>query len=146
MAELTDLERLVAEQACTRLVNAYALASDRSDYRTLADMYAEDGVFARPTVPDKLIEGREAIYQGFLARPPMTIRHVMANVVIDVQSASEATGESYIVMFRGPPGEGWQLPAMNPVALVGQFKDSFVKRDGKWLFKARMGSLAYAAS
>ncbi len=145
MAELTDLDRVLAEQACIRLVNQYAFASDRGDYEALAAMYTEDGVFARPTLPDKPVVGRQAIFEGFKARPPGTNRHVMTNVVVEVQSASEATGECYIVLYRGPAGEAGALPAMNPVPLVGQFKDRFVRQDGRWLFKERLGSLAYAA-
>jgi len=144
MAELSDLERLAIEHACTKLVNEYALASDRSDYAALAAMYTEDGVFARPTQPDPPTVGRETIHAAFQKRPPSTGRHVMANVVIHVLSPTEAEGECYIVLYRGPAPEGSALPPMNPVPLVGGFKDRFVKVDGKWLFKARLGSLAYA--
>lgn len=146
MAELSDLDRLLAEQACTKLVNEYALASDRSDYEALAAMYTEDGTFARPTQPDPPTVGRDAIYAAFQKRPPSTGRHVMANVVINVLGPTEATGECYIVLYRGPAPEGGALPAMNPVPLVGGFRDKFAKVDGKWLFKERIGSLAYAAS
>ena len=145
MAELSDLDRMLAEHACEKLVHQYAFASDRSDYRALADMYTQDGVFARPTLPDKPTVGREAIFTAFQARPPSTNRHVMTNVVIEAVSPTEATGECYIVLYRGPAPEAGALPAMNPVPLVGQFKDRFVKVDGRWLFKERLGSLAYAA-
>ena len=145
MAELSDLDRMLIEHACIKLVNRYALASDASDYEALAAMYTEDGVFARPTQPDPPTVGRETILAAFRKRPPSTGRHVMTNVTIDVLSPTEATGECYIVLYRGPAPEGSALPAMNPVPLVGQFKDRFVKVDGQWLFKARLGSLAYAA-
>ena len=144
MAELTDLERMLIEHACTRLVNAYAQALDRGDYEALAAMYAEDAVFARPTMPTDRVPGRTEIVARLQARPPATIRHVMADIVVDAVSPTEATGECYIVMFRGPaPGESGDLPPMNPVPLVGAFNDRFVRVDGRWVFKERLGSLAY---
>ena len=146
MAELADLDRMLVEHACIKLVNQYAYASDRGDYVALANMYTEDGLFARPTAPEVPLTSRADILAGFQKRPPSTGRHVMTNTVIEVVSATEATGECYIVLYRGPaPGEDGSLPAMNPVPLVGQFKDRFVKVDGQWLFKERLGSLAYAA-
>ncbi len=58
MAELSDLDRMLIEHACIKLVNRYALASDASDYEALAAMYTEDGVFARPTSGTGFIAGR----------------------------------------------------------------------------------------
>ncbi|MEI9964720.1 MAG: nuclear transport factor 2 family protein [Caulobacteraceae bacterium] len=112
MAELSDLDRMLVEHACETLVNAYALASDRADYEALAAMYTPDGVFARPTAPDSRIVGRAEIlaHSRPAARPPTGT--VMANTVIEAVSATEATGECYIVLYRGPAGEGGGLPAM----------------------------------
>jgi len=145
MADLTDLDRMLAEHACARLVNAYAQALDRGDYEALEAMYADDAVFARPTAPADRVVGRPEIVARLRARPAATLRHVAADIVIDVLSPAEATGASYIVLYRGPaPAENGALPTMNPVPLVGAFKDRFVKVDGRWVFKERLGSLAYA--
>ena len=145
--KLSELDQALIEQACAKLVNQYALASDRADYVALSNMYAPEGVFYRPTAPDVAVVGRAAILAAFQSRGPTVNRHVMSDIVVDAVSATEATGDCYIVLYRaaGPTPDG-ALPAMNPVPLVGQFKDRFVKLDGQWLFAERRGSLAYAAS
>ncbi len=130
---MTPTERLAIEAACARLVNLYANLNDAADWPAVAALYTPDGVMTRPTAPDAPIVGQAAILSGFIARPPRTTRHICANIVIDVDSATAARGESAMLLFTGstPP-------------LVGSFHDRFVLCDGGWRFAERRGSIHFA--
>lgn len=87
---------------------------------------------ARPTAPDVPIQGREAILAAFAARPPRRTRHVCSNVVVEVESPTNARGTSAMVLFTadGPP-------------LAGSFHDRFALTDDGWRFAERRGSLTF---
>ena len=145
MAEeaLSELERTVIEWRCEQLVQRFALLNDACEYDELAKLFTEDGVFARPTLPDQPMVGREVILEQFRKRPPRTIRHLMANVTITAESRDRASGVCYMILYSGPPpadGEKGPPKADGP-ALIGAFHDSFRKIDGEWLFSRRQGSL-----
>ncbi len=145
---LTEQDRALIEHRCIQLVNRFALLNDACDYEGLVALFTEDGVFARPTIPDQPMVGRAVILEQFRKRPPRTLRHLMANVVIDVQSATRATGVCYMILYAGPPpAEGEKgPPKTDSTPLIGAFHDEFVKVDGQWLFAKRQGSLGLAVS
>ncbi len=145
MAEeaLSEIERTVIEWRCEQLVQRFAVLNDASDFEELVKLFTEDGVFARPTIPDQPMVGRQVILEQFKKRPPRTIRHLMANVAITAESADRASGVCYMILYSGPPpaeGEKGPPKADGP-ALIGAFHDSFRKIDGEWLFSRRQGSL-----
>lgn len=141
---MTEVETLLAEQACERLIHAFARANDGRDFDTLAALLAEEATYARPTDPNNPIQGRDAIVAGFRARPETRIsRHLFSNSVVTVESATEARAISDVVLYMGAVVETGVAKA--EPALVGGFEDRFVKRDGRWLFLARKGSLALKA-
>jgi hypothetical protein len=125
-------DRRAIEQDCARLVALYANLNDAGRWDDVAALYAPDGRMARPTAPDDWIVGRDAILTAFLSRPARTTRHVCSNIVIDVVSESEATGESAMLLFtdEGAPK-------------VGSFHDRFVAVQGEWRFAERRGSLIF---
>jgi hypothetical protein len=129
---LTEENRRAIEQDCARLVALYANLNDAGRWDDVAALYAPDGRMARPTAPDEWTQGREAILAAFLARPARTTRHVCSNVVIDVLSDSEATGESAMLLFTGEGGPE-----------VGSFHDRFVRIEAGWRFAERRGSLTF---
>ena len=102
-------ERIEIERACERVVYAYSRALDLGDMSAAADFFAENGSFARPMAPDKVIQGREAIRAALLTRPKTLLtKHLATNVMIDVVSRDEAHGLSYLTMISTTP------PAMPP--------------------------------
>jgi hypothetical protein len=141
---ISGIERLEIEWRCAQLVNRFALLNDACDYDALAATFTEDGVFARPTIPDQPMIGRQTILEQFRKRPPRTIRHLMANVVITAENSDRATGICYMILYSGPAladgGNG--PPKADGPALIGAFHDTFRKVDGEWLFARRQGSLA----
>lgn len=130
---LSDDARRAIEADCTRLVNLYANLNDAADWAGVAALYAVDGLMTRPTAPDSPIVGREAILTALTARPPRTTRHVSANIVVEVENADRARGESAMLLFTGPG---------NP--LVGGYLDRFVRTPAGWRFAERNGLLLFS--
>jgi hypothetical protein len=88
---------------------------------------------ARPTAPDQPIVGRDAILAAFKGRPQRTTRHACSNIVIDVETATSARGQSAMLLFTSadkPP-------------LIGGFEDQFVLTDDGWRFAERRGTLTF---
>lgn len=136
-------ERLAIIQECNQLLARFALANDARDADTLAEMFVEDGIFIRPTKPDQPYAGREVIREAFRAKPAALVtRHVVANTVVDVVSASEARAQSYLLLYTAPATETG-LPKADAKQLFGAFDDRIVRdSDGVWKFRERRGSLA----
>lgn len=124
--------RRAIETACTRLINLYANLNDAANWAAVAALYAPDGVMTRPTAPDAPIIGQAAILAAFEARPRRTTRHICANIVIEVESATTARGESAMLLFTGAPAP-----------LVGSFYDRFVLTSAGWRFAERRGTLLF---
>ncbi len=130
--KVTDDERRTIEWECARLINAYANLNDAADWPAVAALYADDGVMTRPTAPDQPMTGRAAILAAFEARPPRTTRHICANIVITVEDADHASGESAMLLFTS---------AEAPI--VGSFHDRFVRTSDGWRFAERRGSIVF---
>ena len=107
---MTEEERRAIEADCERLIKRYVNLNDAQDWPAVAALYTEDARFARPSQPGVFVEGRAAILASFLARPARAQRHVIANVVIDVEDADNARAFSVIVLYMGDAAEDGGLP------------------------------------
>jgi ketosteroid isomerase-like protein len=140
---MTDDERRAIELDCERLIKRYVNLGDAQDWPAVAALYTADAVFRRPSGGDP-IQGREAILAGFLARPPRTQRHVIANVVVEVEDADHARAFSVIVLYQGDPASAGELPALSANSpLVGTFTDRLVRTPDGWRFAERVGALDF---
>ena len=90
-----------------------------------ADFFAENGSFARPMAPDKVIQGQEAIRAALLTRPKTLLtKHLATNVMIDVVSREEASGLSYLTMISTtPPAEAAAPYVSAGPVYFGEIKD-----------------------
>jgi hypothetical protein len=141
---MTPAERRAVEADVERLIKLYVNRNDAQDWEAVAALYTEDARFARPSKPGEFVEGRAAILAGFRARPPRAQRHVIANVVVDVESASAARAFSVIVLYQGNPAPEGELPAMSADSpLVGTFTDRLVLTEDGWRFAERVGGLDF---
>ena len=142
--KLTDDERRAIEADCERLIKLYVNLNDAQDWPAVAALYTEDARFARPSRPGVFVEGRAAILAGFLARPARAQRHVIANVVVDVEDETHARAFSVIVLYQGEPAPEGELPAMSANSpLVGTFTDKLVRTADGWRFAERVGGLDF---
>lgn len=138
---MTESEIFEIEWQCEKLCRQFANYNDRNDFKAVCNLFTEDGSFWRPSVPDTEIRGREAIYEAFLQRPPLVIRHIVSNCLIDVLSGTEATGHSYLIFLAAPMTDE-PLPLIAGPLHVGEFRDRFIRTDDGWKFLERKGSLA----
>ena len=144
MPDLTPDARRAIEWDVTRLINHYVNLNDAQDWAAVAALYTPDARFARPSQPGVFIDGREAILASFLARPARAQRHVIANVVVDVEDADTARAFSVIVLYMGDAAEDGGLPVKDAKSpLIGTFTDLCVRTPEGWRFKERVGGLDF---
>lgn len=143
MSALSDLEVLVIERACERLIYEFFEAIDLRNDAHLEHLFTPDATYARPIDPSNIMSGRDAIVKAFIARPAGRVsRHTTSNVRITVESANRARGISRVVLIAGPdqpeahPQFGFKADARQ---LVGEFDDEFVKTPEGWRFSSRRG-------
>jgi hypothetical protein len=137
-------ERQEAEQACIRLINQYANLNDRQDWDAVSRLYTENARFARPSGNGEFVEGREAIMASMNARPPRAQRHVVSNIVVDVEGPATARAFSVILLFQGEPAPEGELPVMSANSpLVGWYRDLIVQTPHGWRFAERVGGLDF---
>lgn len=132
--------RLLIEHECARLPLLFARYADEGDHAALAELFAEDCEFARPFQPDHPFYGRNRVQAIFRDRPPILVRHIVTNVLVEVLSESEARGTNYLTMLSShasaePPQEAGGL-------YVGAFEDHYLKIGEAWKFKSRYGMVA----
>lgn len=134
---MDDLQRLLAERACERLLHEYCRLVDFGEASRMADLFTEDGVWE---ADELVLDGREAIRAHFLKRERVVrrvSRHMVTNVAIDVVSDDEATGLSYFANFRHDRQEGDRsLPQpMEVPKYLGEYVDRFRRTGDGWRFE-----------
>jgi len=137
---MKDKKRLRIEAECAKLPLLFARYADNGDHEALAALFTEDCTFARPFQPDLPFFGRDKVQAIFRDRPPILVRHVVTNVLVEVISENEARGTNYLAMLSShastvPPQEAGGL-------YVGGFEDHYVKTGDGWKFMSRYGQVA----
>jgi hypothetical protein len=147
MSGLTPIETLQIERECAKLIVQFANYNDSSDYRALADLFAEDGVFARPTDPANTIRGRANILARFEQKPKeLLTAHFITNIDIAAESREAARGFSLVMLYTGTRSEGAKLPLpAAPQALIGSFNSRFVRTAQGFRFAEHLGALLLTA-
>ena len=130
------LDRLEAQAAVADLVHAYARAVRRECYEDVAALFVPEGTFqVRGGKPDRaeftvrshfgspgelvafLVQGR--------GRPhPVPLIH---NLMVEVDGDRATANSVMAAPIFGTPHE-----------VLGEYHDSFVRRDGQWRFAARI--------
>lgn len=134
---MKDKKRLRIEAEVAKLPLLFAHYADLGDHEALADLFTENCQFARPFQPDHPFHGRDKVQAIFRDRPPILVRHIVTNTLVEVISQNEARGSNYLTMLSShastePPQEAGAI-------YVGGFVDHYVKAEGKWRFMSRMG-------
>lgn len=125
--------RLVIESEVRRLLAQYAHNLDFGNVEANAELLAD----AQFKVVDESVTGKDAIahflrtnLQYHSDNTPRTW-HAVSNVLIDIQSATEASSVCYFTVHQQTDG----LP-LQPI-VTGRYIDTFVLRDGEWRFASR---------
>jgi hypothetical protein len=133
-------ESMTIEWACEKLCRQYNIYSDLGDFDRLSALFTEDALFIRPTMPDVEMKTRAEILAAFKKRPPITVQHQLNNVLVDVQSPTEASGIC-VLAFLMAPGTDQPLPRVGGPLHFGEFRDRFVLTEEGWKFAERRGRL-----
>jgi ketosteroid isomerase-like protein len=138
-----DQKKLEIEHECAKLIVQFANYNDSGDYRALADLFTEDGVFARPTDPANPIRGRANILARFEQKPKELLTvHFITNIDVAVESGEAARGFSLVMLYTGTRSEGTRLPLpAAPQVLIGSFSSRFAHTPEGWRFVEHLGSL-----
>jgi SnoaL-like domain len=139
-------ERMLIEHECAKLVVQFFNYNDARNYKALAELFVEDGVFARPTDPANPIKGRETILARFEQRPKeLLTRHIASNIEVTAFSREMARGFCLLMLYTGAEAEGAKppLPAA-PQALIGSFNTRFTRTIHGWRIAEHIGALSLA--
>ena len=141
---MDDLERLLAERACERLIVEYCRRVDFGEAGSVAELFTDDAVWEGPEL---VMNGIDEIRAGFGRREGVTrrvSRHVCTNIAVDVRSPDEATGLCYLVNFRHDHEGEVSGPAPVEVPkFVGEYHDRFVRTPAGWRFARRRVGLPF---
>lgn len=136
---MTDLERMLIEHACMKLQRQYGVFADHGDVEGFTNLFAPDGSVAVPEAP--AFVGHEAIRASIkaLGDQGVTMRHVLANNVVDAIDAETAEGVSYLVVYNstGAVDARGTRPVELP-ATVGEYRDRFRRTAEGWKFQSRV--------
>jgi hypothetical protein len=134
-------DRDLAERACEKLVKQFAVFNDTDQLERVADLFTEDGSFARPLDPINPTIGRSAILSMLQSRPPRLSRHYMTNILVDVVSDTEATGISFVTFLTTTEVDAPRPVVCEPKMYMGEYHDTFVFTVEGWKIKSRKGNL-----
>ena len=113
-----------------------AWGGDQRELQCLKDGYTSDVRWVRQVSEDQVetVEGLDAILartqEVWAKNPAAKNRHVISNVFIQRETASEAEVTSYKTMIRTIDGKA-------VIASTGWYRDRMVKEDGVWKVKDR---------
>lgn len=142
---MDDLERLLAERACERLIMEYARRVDFGNASGIADLFVGDG---RWQGTDLVLEGQDEIRGWFTERESVTrrvSRHLCVNVMVDVLSPDEAESLCFLVNYRHDRREG-DVSSPVPIEVpkyLGELHDRFRRTPDGWRFASRRVEVAF---
>lgn len=142
MSNLTETDIRNAELACHALAVDYADIVDTQDYSRLRQIFAEDAVFARPTVPQDPLRGVENIVASFESRPRNRVtQHFVTNIRVRVESPTTASGSCRILLYVSDASEPETPEGRKaaPKQLIGMYLDRYVRTKDGWRFAERRG-------
>jgi hypothetical protein len=91
--QMTEMERLLIERACERLVTQFHIFADRFDHDAMASLFADDAVIDHIYLGK--IEGLPAIKAYWDSKEVTSLtRHITTNIAIDVLDENRACGRS----------------------------------------------------
>ena len=129
---MTPTQLAQEKEAIAELIARYNRAIDHNDFQGWADCFAPEGVF------DGMI-GRFAAHQELdrftaevkkLTATTPHLRHYVTNIQTEV-TENEARSRCFLLMTSTSKDSGTK------VVIAGEYEDTLVKRDGRWLFTER---------
>jgi hypothetical protein len=128
---MTDIERLIEQQAIEKMLFEYSYALDMNRPDTLAALFVDEcEVSYAPNFGAVGMEAYKKTLDGIGTFFKGTSHH-NSNIVVDFVSPSEANVRSIVLAIHR-----YQKERPDGI-LYGQYFDTVVKVDGQWKFKRR---------
>lgn len=127
---MSDLNKLLAERACERLMIEYCEYVDTRQFEKLVVLFATDGVLNRTDTGE--IKGRGAIKAFFDKLTTDPLIHVASNSLVTVTGPEAAQGSSYVTVYRSYRKNATGQPKLEAPYVVAKYIDKFVVEDGEW--------------
>jgi len=127
------------QTACAMVVARYCHCADLREHRAFSELFAPDGEWIRPGMH---MRGRDEIYRFMDGRPPALTRHVCGSVHVEVIDADHARGLNYTTVYRAQNPAG-SPPAKLHAQMVVDYRDDFVRLDGRWLIRKRHTTVVF---
>lgn len=141
---MNEIERLLVERACERVVIESAVANDERRWADLAALYTVDGVVVRPN--GQRLEGRDAIESAYASGSPDRVtRHLCSNVRVDVVGLDSAQVTTTVLIVAGVRSEDGDVTfgvVPNEHHAVGEFADRLVLTDEGWRIAERWATVS----
>ena len=131
MTQDTEWARMRAELDIANLVYACAQATDQRNEAAFAHCYTEDGEFHRS---GKDFRGRTEIAHSLRERKAsLQRRHVFTNLQVQLQSADQAQGQCYCLVYDKEEAAEAGLPP-----ILADIQDAYQRVNGQWKIQRRV--------
>ena len=127
---MTDLNVLLAERACQRLMLEYCECVDTRQFERLVSLFARDGVLNRTDTGE--IRGHAAIGAFFDKLTTDPLIHAATNLLVTVTGPETAEAASYVTVYRSYRQNATGQPKLEAPYVVAKYVDKFVVEDGEW--------------
>ncbi len=134
---MNNMEEMEIERACHKLVTAYCHYVDHGRASKIADLFTHDGIWASS---ENEMNGRDEIKAGFLNRESnkgRMSRHICNNFVLHQISETQASGCTYLTLYRHDGDPDRQFSPLDGPTMVGEYRDEFALTAEGWRIKRR---------
>jgi hypothetical protein len=132
-----DFQTLLDERDCVRLTAQYCHLIDHGEAARIAELFSEDGIWSSAK---NTLTGREAIHDGFQVRQDAAnriSRHVCCNALMEIHDEAHASGVVYVTLYRHDGEPEARVAPLGAPAIVGEYRDAFVRTADGWRFARR---------
>ena len=127
---MTDLNALLAERACQRLMLEYCECVDTRQFERLVSLFAREGVLNRSDTGEIKGHGEIKAFFDKLTTDPLI--HAATNLLVTVTGPETAEGVSYVTVYRSYRQNATGQPKLEAPYVVAKYIDKFVAEDGEW--------------
>lgn len=143
MNDMDEMDVLLIERACERVIVDSATFNDRREFAALAGLYTTDGVVVRPN--GQRLEGRAAIEEAYAAGPSGRVtRHLCSNVRVEVDGPDAARATTMVLIVSGQRSDDPDVTlgvVPGERHLVGEFADRLVRTEEGWRIAERHATI-----
>jgi hypothetical protein len=134
-------QQSLIEWQLTKLHYASAYFMDNGEFEKMIELFTPDALFDRAGT---VHHGHDEIRQGMRERPPMTTRHLLANIHYLNVTEDHAEAVTSAITFHGPVAEnGKPVPYATTNGRVLDFHDTYTHVNGEWKISSRVAHVVF---